>query len=104
LQRGGLPAKKAVMRFDLMLNDTGITAEELCRIQTSLRILYAENDMVKEEHIQEMGRLIPGATVQQIRRCNHLTILHNQLALEDMKDYLLSDHPPLDASQCREQR
>ncbi|MBN2005757.1 MAG: alpha/beta hydrolase [Anaerolineae bacterium] len=88
LGRLGLPTRKALMRFDLMLNDIGITAEELRGIQTSMRILYAEKDMIKEEHILEMGSLIPGVTVKKIGRCNHLTILHKQEAIDDIKDYL----------------
>ena len=91
LERLGLPTRKAIMRFDLMLNDIGITAEELGGIQTSLRILYAEKDMIKEEHIKEMGALIPGATIQKIGRCNHMTIFSKKETIEDIKDYLLSE-------------
>jgi phosphatidylglycerol lysyltransferase len=87
----GLPTRKAIMRFDLMLNDIGITAEELSSTQTSLRILYAEKDMVKEEHIQEMGKLIPGATIKKIGHCNHLTISYEKETIEDIKDYLLEE-------------
>jgi pimeloyl-ACP methyl ester carboxylesterase len=87
----GLPTKKAIMRFDLMLNDIGITAEELSSIQTSLRILYAERDMIKEEHIQEMGRLIPGASIKKIAHCNHMTILYKKEAIQDMRQYLLEE-------------
>ena len=36
LGRVGLPTKKAIMRFDLMLNDIGITAKELGNIRTNL--------------------------------------------------------------------
>jgi len=89
LEKLGLPTRKAILRNDLMLNDIGITAEELGDIQTSLRILYAEHDMIKEEHIQEMGRLIPGSTIQKIGRCNHLTILYKEETIEDVREYLL---------------
>ncbi len=85
----GLPTRRALLRFDLMRNDIGITAEELGRIRTNLRILYAEKDMIKEEHIEEMGRLIPGATVRKIGRCNHLTILNKRETIEDIRKYLL---------------
>lgn len=89
LKRLGLPTQKAILRFDLMLTDIGITAEELGRIQTSLRILYAENDMIKEDHIQEMGRLIPGAAIQKIGHCNHMTILNKIETLRAIHDYFL---------------
>ena len=90
LHRLGLPTKQVVMRFDLMLNDIGLTAEDLGSVRTNLRILYAEKDMIKESHILEMGRLIPGATVVQIAHCNHMTILNKPDAVEDMKRYLLA--------------
>jgi pimeloyl-ACP methyl ester carboxylesterase len=38
---------------------------------TSLWILYDERDMIKEEHIREMARLVPGATTGKIGHCNH---------------------------------
>jgi pimeloyl-ACP methyl ester carboxylesterase len=85
----GLPTRKAILRFDLMLNDIGITDEELSSIRTSLRILYAEHDLIKEAHIQEMGRLVPGATLRKIGRCNHFTILHKSETVEHIREYLL---------------
>jgi pimeloyl-ACP methyl ester carboxylesterase len=91
LGRLGLPTKKAIMRFDLMLNDIGITAEELRSIQTSLRILYAERDMIKEEHINEIGRLIPGASTKKIMHCNHMTIFYRKDAIQDIRQYLLGE-------------
>ena len=83
----GLPTRKVLMRFDLMLTDIGITAQELGGIRTGLRFLYAEKDMIKEEHVLEMARLVPQATVRKIGRCNHMTILNQEEALEDMRAY-----------------
>ena len=74
-----------------MLNDIGISAQELGNINTSLRILYAENDMIKETHIQEMGALIPGATIKKIKRCNHLTIFYKKETIADIREYLMRD-------------
>jgi pimeloyl-ACP methyl ester carboxylesterase len=91
LARFGLPTKKAIMRFDLMLNDIGITAEELGSIKTSLRILYAEKDLIKEDHIKAMGKLIPGATIKKIEHCNHLTILNKGDTIADIKAYFLEE-------------
>jgi pimeloyl-ACP methyl ester carboxylesterase len=91
LARLGLPTQKATMRFDLMLNDIGITAEELGTIETSLRILYAEKDLIKEDHIKAMGKLIPGATIRKIMHCNHLTILNKGDTIDDIKAYFLEE-------------
>lgn len=85
----GLPTRKALMRFDLMLTDIGISTEELSRIQTNMLILYAEKDLIKEDHILEMGRLIPSAAVKKIARCNHLNIYTRQEAIEEIRNHLL---------------
>jgi len=84
----GLPTRKAIMRFELMLKDIGITAQELGGIITSMLILHAERDMIKEAHIREMGRLIPGAQVRKIGHCNHLTIFFKREAIVTIKEFL----------------
>ncbi len=92
LDRLGLPTRQAILRFDLMLNDIGLTASELSCIQTSLRVLYAEHDLIKEDHIQEIGRLVPGSTIKKIKRCNHLTIVDKEETIEDIRSYLISSN------------
>lgn len=84
----GFSTRKARLRFDLMLTDIGISAEELGSIRTRMRILYAEKDMIKEEHILEIVRLVPGAEVRRIGRCNHLDILEQRETVEDIRNYL----------------
>lgn len=97
----GLPTRKALMRLDLMLTDIGLRPEDLRSIRTSMRFLYAEKDLIKEAHILEMARLVPGATVRKIGRCNHLTILNRKETLEDIRAYLKEDldrfRPPIAA-------
>ena len=100
LGRVELPTKKAIMRFDLMLNDIGITEKELGSIRTNLRILYAEKDMIKEEHIQKMGSLIPGASTKKIGHCNHMTIFYRKDAIQDMKQYLLGEEGSRLTNRC----
>jgi pimeloyl-ACP methyl ester carboxylesterase len=90
LYRLGLPTHQAVLKFNLMLTDIGLSANDLTCIRTSLRILYAEHDLIKESHIQEIGRLVPGSTIKKIDRCNHLTIFNNPKAIEDMRSYLVA--------------
>ncbi len=88
LEKLGLPTHKAILRSDLMLKDIGITAGELSCIHTSLRLLYAEHDLIKETHILEIGRLVPGSTIKKIMGCNHLSIISEQEAIDDMRAYL----------------
>jgi pimeloyl-ACP methyl ester carboxylesterase len=88
LGRIGLPTRKAILRMNLVLDDIGISAGELSGIQTSLRILYAEHDLIKEEHLREIAHLVPGATLQKIARCSHLTILNTPETIADIRSYL----------------
>jgi pimeloyl-ACP methyl ester carboxylesterase len=81
--------KKSLMRFNLMLTDIGITETELQGIRTNLKIIYAEHDMIKEDHIKQLAALIPNATLDKINGCNHMTILNNKEAIVIMKNYLL---------------
>ena len=89
LDRAGLNMKKYIMRFDLMLTDIGISEAELQGIQADVRILYAEDDMVKEEHLVHLASLIPGSTLQKISGCTHLNILSNPKAISVMRGWLL---------------
>ena len=89
LDRIGFNMKKYIMRFDLMLTDIGITEEELQGIQADVRILYAEDDMVKEEHLLRLAELVPGASLQRIPGCTHLSIISNPQAIAVMRGWLL---------------
>jgi pimeloyl-ACP methyl ester carboxylesterase len=91
LERLGLPTRKAILRTNLDLDDIGITASELSSIQTSLHIIYAEHDLIKEEHLREIGRLVPGSTLKKIARCNHINILDKPETIADIRSYLLSE-------------
>ncbi len=88
LRKCGFHTQKAVMRFMLMLKDIGITDAELNSIQTSLKVLYAENDVIKEEHIKRIGYLVPHSTTRMIKKCNHMTILNKAETMDEIKEYL----------------
>ena len=88
LGRMGLPTRKQLLKFDLMLKDIGLSAEDLRKIRTSLRILYAEHDLIKEDHILNIHQNIPGSTLQKIYKCSHITIPYRQEAIADMQNYL----------------
>ncbi len=85
----GFNVKKPLLRFDLMMHDIGISEEELQSIRTDITILYAENDMIKEAHIQRLAKLIPHASLHKIKGCNHLTILNKLEAIGFIKSYFL---------------
>lgn len=88
LNRIGFNFKQELMRFNLMLNDIGISEDDLKTIQTNVKIIYAQHDMIKETHIKQIAALIPNATLHKVNGCNHVTIFNNQEAIEVMKNYL----------------
>lgn len=83
----GINTQKPLMRFQLMLEDIGLSDEDLQNIHANMMILYAEKDMIKEDHIFQMGRLIPGVKVQKIMKCSHLSIVQKPEAIEAMRRY-----------------
>lgn len=84
----GINTKKPLMRFQLMLEDIGLSDEDLQSIQANMMILYAEKDMIKEDHILQMGRLIPDVKVQKIDGCSHLSIVDKPAAIQAMRHFL----------------
>jgi phosphatidylglycerol lysyltransferase len=89
LRKFGFPNKNQIMRFELMLTDTGITDEDLQSIKTNVMILYAENDMITEEHILHISNQIPGSQVKKVNVCNHFTIPFQSETIMTIRDYLL---------------
>jgi pimeloyl-ACP methyl ester carboxylesterase len=87
LNRLGFGFKKSLMRFNLMLRDIGISEEELSGIRTKVKIIYAEHDLIKETHLQQLAALVPGSTLDKVNDCNHMTILNKQGVIEIMKRY-----------------
>ena len=77
------------MRYNMLLEDLGITEDELKAIKTYVMILYAERDMIKEDHILNLAGLIPGAVCRRIEVFSHMTIPFKSYAVERMRSYLL---------------
>jgi non-heme chloroperoxidase len=87
LGRLGIRTKKTVMRLELVLNDIGLSREDLTMIQTYIRLLYAENDVIREDHIMEMSRSIPNSTVIKINKSTHSTILQKEETFKQIRRY-----------------
>lgn len=88
LQRFGFPIRKQIMRFELMLTDTGITEGDLQNIKTKVKILYAERDMIKEDHILFMADKIPGCELHKVMGCHHINIPFQAETIKVVQDYL----------------
>jgi pimeloyl-ACP methyl ester carboxylesterase len=91
LRRFGFPNRKQIMRFELMLTDSGINETDLKTIKTQVMILYAENDMITEEHILQISSQIPGGKVKKINGCNHFNIAFQGETIETMKEFLADE-------------
>jgi pimeloyl-ACP methyl ester carboxylesterase len=83
-----LGMRKSAMRFELMLNDIGLAREDLRAIRTGVAIMYASDDMIKEEHILDIAGSIPGSVLRKIGGCSHLSILKQTATIDFMKEYL----------------
>ena len=88
LARFILPMKKQVLRFKLLLTDSGISNQDLERIQSRVLVVYAERDMVKEEHILDIAARIPGAQVIKVMNCNHLNIPYRLETITALKEFI----------------
>ena len=84
----GLPTRMMAMRFELMLTDIGITGEELRQINTGMKILYAEKEMIKQEHIREIAELVPDSELEMIPGSTHMNILNNTHTPAAIREYL----------------
>jgi len=84
----GFPVKKQIMRFHLMLTDSGIRDEDLKRIKTKVMIIYAEKDMVAEEHITHIAKQIPGCRLEKVMDCTHMTVPYQEETIRIMRGFL----------------
>ena len=85
----GINMKKYLLRFDLMLKDIGLYEEDLQSIRTQVKIIYAEHDMIKEEHFKDIARWIPIAELEKIPDCTHMNIIHNPQAIAVMRKFFI---------------
>lgn len=75
LQRLGLSLKRARARVDLVLSDSGLTEADLQQIQTAVRLVSAEHDMIAQDHLQQIASLVPGILWHIIPHSTHMTIM-----------------------------
>lgn len=88
LRKLGFPNKKQIMRFELMLTDTGITEKDLMSIKSRVEIIYAERDMIIEEHFLYLADKIPGCMLHKVMGCHHLNIPFQEETIKEMQEFL----------------
>jgi pimeloyl-ACP methyl ester carboxylesterase len=88
LSRVGFNFEKYLMTFDLMMHDIGLSDDDLKSIKTKVKIIYAEKDMIKEDHIKDIAAAIPGCELEKVMGCTHMSIIHDLNAIKLMQEYL----------------
>jgi len=78
------------MLLELMFNDIGLTDNDLRGINTRMLILYAQHDVIKEEHFRRMAALIPNVELLKISGCSHFSILQDMEAIAAMQNFFNS--------------
>jgi pimeloyl-ACP methyl ester carboxylesterase len=97
-RRVGLPTNKAILRWNLMLEDIGLSADDLRSIKTQCRLYYAEHDMIKEEHFRDIASLVPNTGLEKIGGCTHMNIIQKKDAIESIHRWLSEGGAPRGAS------
>ena len=87
-KRLGMPLKKQIMRFQLMLTDTGITDEDLKKISSKILLIYAEKDMIVEDHFLHIAELIPSIKLIKMNGCTHLSTPLQAETISHIRDFL----------------
>jgi pimeloyl-ACP methyl ester carboxylesterase len=88
LAKVGINVKKQLLVINLMMRDIGLSFAQLSEIKTSVMVLYAEKDLIKENHIQEIAAAIPGSRLDKVPGCTHISIIHTAAAVQIMQDSL----------------
>ncbi|MRS03927.1 alpha/beta hydrolase, partial [bacterium] len=88
LRKFGFPNKKQIMRFELMLTNTGITEKDLQNVTSRVEIIYAERDMVKEEHFIYLAEKIPNCKLHKVMGCHHLNIPFQNETIMLLKNFI----------------
>jgi non-heme chloroperoxidase len=82
--------KRKIKTWELMLKDIGITEEELGKINANISILYADNDMIKEDHILKISGLIKNCKIKKIENSRHLNIYKKSETIKEILEYIKS--------------
>ena len=88
LQKIKLPMKKVIKKWELMMKDIGITDNDLGNINANMIIIYAENDLIKEDHILKMVELIKNCKVKKIKNSTHTNIINKEKTIKEIIEFI----------------
>ncbi|MGH4137108.1 alpha/beta fold hydrolase [Clostridium sp.] len=75
-------------KYDLMVDDMGISESDLKKIIKPTLVLCAENDLIYEEHTFNIHRNIKGSFLKMIKKTNHFNIVYNDQIIEIIDEFL----------------
>jgi len=88
LQKIGFPMKKTISKWELMMKDIGLTDSDLMNINANMLIMYAENDLIKEEHILKMVKLINNCKMEKINKSTHMNIINKEETIKRIINFI----------------
>jgi len=87
-QKIKFPMKKIIKKWELMLFDIGLTENDLKSINANIFIIYAENDLIKEEHIFKMAELIKNCKLQKMVKSTHSDIFKKEETIKEIINFI----------------
>ncbi|MDC7222927.1 MAG: alpha/beta hydrolase [Spirochaetales bacterium] len=91
MQKLGIDMRKKMRIMNLMLTDIGLSEKELSSIETDILLLYAQKDIVKEEHMQRIHHLLRGSSLLKIADCSHFNIMKSPGTVRAVRTWLGRD-------------
>jgi len=88
LQKMKLPMKKAISKWELMMKDIGITDNDLKNINANILIIYAQNDLIKEEHILKIAELVKNSKLRKIEKSTHTNIINKEETIKEIIKFI----------------
>ncbi len=84
----GLDVRRRLMLLGLMLNDIGLSGEDLASLDVPVLLLYAERDVIKKSHIEDIALSIPGCRAVMIEGTDHYSILNDAATVNELRRFL----------------
>ncbi len=84
----GLDVRRRLMLLELMLNDIGLSGEDLASTGVPVLLLHAERDVIKKSHFEDIALSIPGCRAVMIEGTDHYSILKDAGAVNELRGFL----------------
>lgn len=79
---------RKIWLIDLMINDTGITEEDLRKINIPTLIFCAKFDVVYRKHTLSINKNLKNSILSIITNCDHKSIINKIAVIEEIDEFL----------------